>query len=157
MTITEAVALVLQAAALPGARGQICMLDMGRPVRIVDLAKKMIALAGPKRLRDARIVYTGLRPGEKLMEELVSASETSLPTTVSKIRIVQSPEEEGEAVEQMLASLIRAHGASDADLLLQELATVVPDYHRSTAAVPPVRPKQHEMEDRAFAVPTASA
>lgn len=156
MTITEAVSLVLQAAALPGARGRICMLDMGRPVRIVDLARKMIALAGPKRLRDPRIVYTGLRPGEKLAEDLVSTSETSLPTAVSKIRIVASPEEKGEVVEQMLATLLRAHGASDANLLLQELATVVPDYHCSTAAVPPIKPKQHEM-DRALAVPTASA
>jgi len=129
---------------------------MGHPVRIVDLAKKMIALAGPKRLRDPRIVYTGLRPGEKLMEDLVAASETSLQTTVAKIRIVQSPEEEGEAVERMLASLLRAHGASDPDLLLQELATVVPDYHRSTTAVPPIRPKQLET-DTAFAAPTASA
>jgi hypothetical protein len=90
------------------------------------------------------------------MEDLVSGSETSLPTTVSKIRIVQSPEEEGEAVEQMLASLLRAHGASDAELLLRELAAVVPDYHCSTTAVPHLRPKQHET-DTALAVPTATA
>lgn len=85
MTIPEACQLVLEAGAM-GQGGEIFVFDMGKPVRIVDLAEKMIQLAGLQRGRDIDIVFTGLRPGEKLTEELFSAEENLVPTHHEKIR-----------------------------------------------------------------------
>jgi FlaA1/EpsC-like NDP-sugar epimerase len=84
MTIPEAVQLVLQAAAL-GEGGEVFMLEMGEPVKIVDLARDMIALSGLEEGRDIDIVYTGLRPGEKLFEELFVAGEEYTPTPHPRI------------------------------------------------------------------------
>src|SRR5204863_4989710 len=89
MTIPEAAELVLQAAALSEARGRIAMLEMGEQIRIVDLAEHLIQLAGLVPHRDIRIEFTGLRPGEKLQEELVAAGETALPTSIGKIYVVE--------------------------------------------------------------------
>lgn len=91
MTTAEAVQLVLQASALPGARGRIAMLDMGEPVRILDLARNLIRLAGLRPEADVRLVFTGLRPGEKLHEELAAPNESTVPTPVEKIRLIASP------------------------------------------------------------------
>ncbi|MHA4842630.1 polysaccharide biosynthesis protein [Flavitalea antarctica] len=88
MTIPEAVQLVLEAGTM-GAGGEIFIFDMGKPVRIVDLAKKMIRLAGLTPDEDIRIVYTGLRPGEKLYEELLNKEEKTLPTHHEKIKIAR--------------------------------------------------------------------
>ncbi len=85
MSIPEACQLVLQAGAL-GHGGEIFVLDMGEPVRIVDLAREMIRLAGMEEGRDLQIVYSGLRPGEKLYEELFSEQEHSMETCHSKIK-----------------------------------------------------------------------
>ena len=87
MTIPEAARLVLQAAAL-GESGQVLVLDMGEPVKIVDLAKQLIRLAG-KTEQEIPIVFTGLRPGEKLYEELLSDADTTLPTPIERLRIAQ--------------------------------------------------------------------
>ncbi|MGQ9600810.1 MAG: polysaccharide biosynthesis protein [Anaerolineae bacterium] len=84
MTIPEAVQLVLQASAL-GQGGEVFVLDMGEPVRIADLARDMIHLSGLEVGRDIEIVYTGLRPGEKLMEELIGPDEGVIPTCHEKI------------------------------------------------------------------------
>src|SRR5881398_2303599 len=89
MTIPEAAELVLQAAALPEARGRIAMLEMGEQVRIVDLAEHLIRLSGLVPHRDIRIEFTGLRPGEKLHEELVAAGETAQPTSIGKVYVVE--------------------------------------------------------------------
>lgn len=86
MTIPEAVQLVLEAGTM-GTGGEIFIFDMGEPVKITDLAKKMIKLAGLQPDKDIKISFTGLRPGEKLYEELLNNGESTLPTHHEKIRI----------------------------------------------------------------------
>jgi FlaA1/EpsC-like NDP-sugar epimerase len=88
MSIPEAAQLVLQAG-LMGAGGEIFVLDMGAPVKIAELASLMIRLSGadPQRIR---IVYTGLRPGEKLYEELLADDESTLPTPHAKLRVAKA-------------------------------------------------------------------
>src|SRR5690606_36492626 len=88
MSISEAVQLVLEAGTM-GHGGEIFVFHMGKPVRIVDLAKQMIRLAGLEEGRDIDIVFTGLRPGEKLYEELLSSAELTLPTHHHKISIAK--------------------------------------------------------------------
>ena len=87
MTIPEAVQLVLMAGAM-GEGSETFLLQMGQPVRIVDMARNMIELSGLRPDEDIRIVFTGLRPGEKLHEELKSDSETALPTSNDKIMVL---------------------------------------------------------------------
>ena len=89
MTIPEAAQLVLQAAAT-GQGGQIFLLDMGEPIKIVDLARQMITLSGFRPDEDIDIAFTGVRPGEKLFEELRTEGENIEPTTHPKIRIWKS-------------------------------------------------------------------
>lgn len=88
MTIPEAVQLVLEAGTM-GKGGEIFVFDMGKPIKIVDLAKKMIQLAGLEEGKDIDIVFSGLRPGEKLYEELLSAAELTQPTHHHKISIAK--------------------------------------------------------------------
>ncbi|MCA6216851.1 polysaccharide biosynthesis protein [Ideonella sp. B7] len=87
MTIPEAARLVVQAAAI-GESGQVLVLDMGEPVKIVDLARDMIRLAG-RTEQDIRVEYTGLRPGEKLYEELLASSDTTLPTRIERLFVAK--------------------------------------------------------------------
>jgi FlaA1/EpsC-like NDP-sugar epimerase len=104
MTIPEAARLVIQAAAI-GETGQVLVLDMGEPVRIADLARQMIRMSG-QAAQEIRIEYTGLRPGEKLYEELLANDETSLPTTCAGVRVARLTDEgAGERVLQDLAAL----------------------------------------------------
>lgn len=86
MTIPEACRLVLEAGTM-GEGGEIFVFDMGEPVKIVDLANRMISLAGLEAGKDIQIKFSGLRPGEKLYEEVLSAQETTLPTPHEKIRV----------------------------------------------------------------------
>src|SRR5438874_13279082 len=86
MTIPEAVELVLQASTM-GKCGEIFLLDMGQPVKIVDLARNLILLSGLRPDRDIRIEFTGVRPGEKLYEELCTIEENTVPTYHEKIKI----------------------------------------------------------------------
>lgn len=88
MTIPEAVQLILQASLLPAIRGQIAMLEMGEPVRIADLARNLLRLSGVTANNGKRIIFTGLRPGEKLHEELVAPDEGTRTTPIDKIRLV---------------------------------------------------------------------
>jgi FlaA1/EpsC-like NDP-sugar epimerase len=88
MTIPEACELVLEAG-IVGNGGEIFVFDMGNPVKIVDLAKNMIRLSGLEPDKDIKIVFTGLRPGEKLYEELLSNKENTLPTFHPKIKIAK--------------------------------------------------------------------
>src|SRR5690606_36508334 len=89
MTIPEAVQLILQGSLLPELRGHVAMLDMGEPVRILDLAENLLRLSGVSDFRN-RITLTGLRPGEKLHEELAAPDEETRKTAIDKIRIIRS-------------------------------------------------------------------
>jgi FlaA1/EpsC-like NDP-sugar epimerase len=90
MTIAEAVQLILQASLLAEVRGSVATLEMGEPVRIADLAKNLLDLSAVRRDGGSHIVYTGLRPGERLHEKLVAPDEETLPTTCPKVRVVRS-------------------------------------------------------------------
>jgi FlaA1/EpsC-like NDP-sugar epimerase len=90
MTIPEAVQLILQASLLPEVRGSIAMLEMGEPVRIADLAANLLELSGVRRQSGDRIVYTGLRPGERLHEQLVAPNEQTVATANAKVRVVRT-------------------------------------------------------------------
>lgn len=90
MTIPEAVQLILQASLLPDLRGHVAMLDMGEPVRILDLARNFLRLSGVPFRMGETLVFTGLRPGEKLHEELAAPDEESLATAVAKVRVLRS-------------------------------------------------------------------
>jgi FlaA1/EpsC-like NDP-sugar epimerase len=93
MTIAEAVQLILQASLLDELKGHVAMLEMGGPVRIVDLAHNMLRLAGIQSANGKHVVYTGLRPGEKLHEELSAPTEETFATAVPKVRIVRMENE----------------------------------------------------------------
>lgn len=108
MTIPEASQLVLTAGSLPEAAGRILMLEMGDPVRIRDLAENLIRLSGLEPEIDIQIQYTGLRPGEKLYEELMSDVETTIPTAVEKIRVVQTDEADPRLLQMQVSRLYAA-------------------------------------------------
>jgi FlaA1/EpsC-like NDP-sugar epimerase len=138
MTIPEASMLVLQSATL-GEGGEIFVLDMGRPVRIVDLARQMIELSGLKPDEDIQIEFTGTRPGEKLFEELRHTGENYAPTTHAKICRFLSQPMELEAIRQTLQRLRVNSYTADADQIKRLLREVMPDYvpHLSGPAKPP--------------------
>jgi FlaA1/EpsC-like NDP-sugar epimerase len=128
MTIPEAARLVLQAAALAES-GQVYVLDMGEPVKIVDLARDMIRLSG-HREREIGIVFSGLRPGEKLFEELLADADQTLPSGHPRLRIARLQENAATAgVEALLAWLATAppHGDGFAEQR-QGLTAFVPEY-----------------------------
>jgi FlaA1/EpsC-like NDP-sugar epimerase len=127
MTIPEAVQLVLQAGAIPEAAGRISMLEMGEPVSIVELAENLITLSGLEPYTEMPIVFTGLRPGEKLHEELMTALEEAIPTTVEKVLIVRTDEPDGRQVEEGIDRLAAAVLVGDPEHLLECLCAMVPD------------------------------
>jgi FlaA1/EpsC-like NDP-sugar epimerase len=137
MTVREAVELVLQASALANedneARGKIFVLDMGEPVKIVDLASQMIRLAGKKPDEDVKIDFIGLRPGEKLHEELFYANETLVPTKVSGIRLAAPRTIDYAVLARSLDELGELARERRDDRLLALLQTLVPEYCGSTA------------------------
>lgn len=128
MSIPEAAQLVLQAAAM-GQGGEIFVLDMGQPVRIVDLAKKMIHLCGYSE-SSIRIEFTGLRPGEKLYEELLADAEQTRPTPHPKLRIARVRSVDDALLEQLRAWFSEP-GQSDA-LVRERLTSWVPEYQPAT-------------------------
>ena len=107
MTIPEASCLVLEASTL-GKGGEIFCFDMGAPVKIADLAKNMIRLAGFQPGKDIEIVYTGLRPGEKLYEELLNQKELTLPTANEKIMVANVRENDYDSMSKLIDELIHS-------------------------------------------------
>jgi FlaA1/EpsC-like NDP-sugar epimerase len=125
MTIPEAARLVLQAAAV-GDSGQVLVLDMGEPVKIVDLARDLIRLAGHT-TDEIAIEFTGLRPGEKLYEELLADTDATLPTTVPRLRLAQL-DRQGAPIGELLQALQAAPAAlADGDVRTL-LRRWVPEY-----------------------------
>ena len=125
MSIPEAVQLVLQAG-LMGKGGEILVLDMGEPVRIADLARELIRLSGYTE-SEIRIAYTGLRPGEKLYEELLANDESTLPTPHPKLRVAQARREDGAWLTELSRWLDTNTETNDA-AVKAALAQRVPEY-----------------------------
>jgi FlaA1/EpsC-like NDP-sugar epimerase len=133
MTIPEAVHLVLQAAATSRG-GDIFHLDMGEPVRIADLAANMIRLSGFEPGRDIEIKFVGLRPGEKLYEELLVEGEDIEATDHPRVRVVRAVDSGVSA--EWLQSVMRAADARDPARLLNLLCEAVPEFTPSDLALP---------------------
>lgn len=134
MTISEAVSLVLRAAY--GDYGRLCVLEMGEPIRILDLARHMITIAGQVADVDVPIVYSGLRPGEKLYEELLCDGEREVMRVDRKVRVVEGPPVPADLGDR-LEVLLAAAAAEDEAGVLEALRTLVPTYRFSTAGLLP--------------------
>ena len=124
MTISEACQLVLEAGSM-GKGGEIYVFDMGKPVKIVDLAKKMIGLSGRK---EVQIRFTGLRPGEKLYEELLNMEEYAKPTYHEKIMIAEVQEYEYEVVKKEIEELIQLSYEYDDMKTVRKMKEIVPEF-----------------------------
>jgi FlaA1/EpsC-like NDP-sugar epimerase len=133
MTLREAVQLVLQASTM-GHGSEIFVLDMGEPIRIVDLARNMIQLSGLVPDRDIEIRFVGLRPGEKIREELLSEGEELLPTHHSKIRIFAGPRVPLDTIETWVGRLQDLVAQRDVEAVIAHLKTLVPEYRPATAS-----------------------
>ncbi len=130
MTIPEAVQLVLQALSM-GKGGEIFVLDMGEPVKIVDLARNLIRLSGYEPDREIPIVFTGLRPGEKLYEELHLEAEGMIPTTHKKIQVLDGLRPSFEHVQSWLNELSAHSEAKNVHALVATIQNIVPEYQPS--------------------------
>ena len=131
MTIPEAVQLVLQAGVLARG-GEVFVLDMGEPIRIVDMAKDLIELSGLKPYEDIEIKFTGLRPGEKLFEELLTAEEGTTSTTHAKIFRANLRQVDGALLEQKLVTLRKMR---DEEAVRAMIRDMVPTYNQSKTRV----------------------
>ncbi|MBI5558031.1 MAG: polysaccharide biosynthesis protein [Deltaproteobacteria bacterium] len=127
MTIPEAVSLILQAGSM-GKGGEIFVLEMGEPVLIKDLAEQMIRLSGLVPHRDIKIEYTGLRPGEKLYEELFHEGENLQGTKHPKLQLARSRQCDWNWLTTVLDQLNRAAGSRDVPELIRNLREIVPEY-----------------------------
>ncbi|KAF2334172.1 polysaccharide biosynthesis protein [Flavobacterium ginsenosidimutans] len=127
MTIPEACQLVLEAGAM-GNGGEIYIFDMGKPVRIIDLAKKMIKLAGFIPDKEIKIKIVGLRPGEKLYEELLNDTAKTLPTYHNKIMIAQEIQDEYETLHNDVDELIGIADFYENDDIVAKMKKIVPEF-----------------------------
>jgi len=150
MTIPEAVQLVLQASVL-GKCGEVFVLDMGDPVKIVDLARDLIDLSGPKAAAEIEIVFTGIRPGEKLYEEMFISDESHQRTKHEKIFIANHrPSLQSTVFDEKIEALIQAAAKAERGIIVERLKAIIPEYTPYTpdsnpppksAAVPPHAPQ----------------
>jgi len=130
MTIPEAVQLILQASLLPELRGHIAMLDMGDPVRIADLAANLLRLSG---VDEHRIVYTGLRPGEKLHEELSAPEEAAVDTPLTKVRLLKTTAERLGTINSLIASWEKTLQTSEHVNVVADFLELFPQINRVNA------------------------
>ena len=127
MTIPEACCLVMEAGTL-GNGGEIFVFDMGEPVKILDLARNMIRLAGFTPDKDIPIIFTGLRPGEKLYEELLNQKETTLPTSNEKIMVARVRESDYDEVSKRIDKLIDTSRLSKPFTTVSLMKQIVPEF-----------------------------
>lgn len=127
MSIPEAAQLILQAAAM-GEGGEIFLLDMGQPVKIVDLAQDLIRLHGYEPETDIEIHFTGLRPGEKLYEELMTQGEGIVETQHEKIMVLRGNGHNMNGLYEQIGSLLQAYRSFDTNKIKQKLQEIVPEY-----------------------------
>jgi len=127
MTIPEACQLVLEAGAM-GKGGEIFIFDMGKSIKIVDLAKKMVKLSGLTLGRDIQIVFTGLRPGEKIKEELLNDSENTIATHHPKIMIAKVRTYDFHAVKQDTNVLLDINLKQKEEDIVRKMKDIVPEY-----------------------------
>ncbi len=127
MTIPEACQLVLEAGAM-GSGGEVFIFDMGKSVKIIDLAEKMIKLSGLTLGKDIQIVFSGLRPGEKIYEELLNDSEKTLPTHHSKIMIAKVREYDYKVIEKDISELTGLFDAQNNEAIVRKMKEIVPEY-----------------------------
>ena len=154
MTIPEAAQLVLQAFSI-GKGGEVFVLDMGEPVKIVDLARNLILLSGLQPDREIKIQFTGVRPGEKLFEELNLQDEHLVPTSHSKIRsYVCNRGLDAMQIETVVHRLRKIIDAQDVTGLMLLLKELVPDYSPGSARLKNAMVAQ---ADRAMLVAKAPA
>jgi FlaA1/EpsC-like NDP-sugar epimerase len=127
MSVSEAAQLILQAGSMAEG-GEIFILDMGKPVRIQDMARDLIRLHGLEPDQEVPIVFTGLRPGEKLYEELITQGEGIVDTRHKRIKVIRGEHCERKDLEPGLDELIAGARAFDADKIKQILKEIVPEY-----------------------------
>jgi FlaA1/EpsC-like NDP-sugar epimerase len=127
MTIPEACRLVLEAGCM-GKGGEIFIFDMGKSVKIIDLARKMIQLSGLEPGKDIEIAVTGLRPGEKLYEELLNNKENTLPTHHPKIMIARVAEYEFEKAAADISELVSLFNGQNNVEIVSKMKAMVPEY-----------------------------
>jgi FlaA1/EpsC-like NDP-sugar epimerase len=127
MTIPEACQLVLEAGVM-GKGGEIYIFDMGESVKIVDLARKMIRLSGFEEDKDIKIKFTGLRPGEKLKEELLSDKENTIGTHNPKIMVAKVPEYNYLEVNELISDLYKEKDVLKNRMLVKTMKRIVPEY-----------------------------
>jgi FlaA1/EpsC-like NDP-sugar epimerase len=137
MTIPEAAQLVLQAGGL-GENGAVYVLDMGQPVKIMDLARDLIELSGLTPGVDVEIVVTGMRPGEKLYEELMTAEEGATATRHEKISVARKTGFSADDFETRLQELFEAARSRDVARIQANLLVLIPTYHREAPRLQPV-------------------
>jgi FlaA1/EpsC-like NDP-sugar epimerase len=130
MTIPEASQLVLEAGFM-GMGGEIFVFDMGDPVKIAQLARQMITLSGYEPDKDIQIEYTGLRPGEKLYEELLTDQEKLLPTYNAKLKVAQVDRLEPKFVLEQVHRLLHSYQLNSEEELVEKIAAIVPEFDSS--------------------------
>ncbi|MFC3335507.1 polysaccharide biosynthesis protein [Flavobacterium palustre] len=133
MTIPEACQLVLEAGAM-GKGGEIYIFDMGKPVKIIDLARKMIKLAGFVPDEDIKIKIVGLRPGEKLYEELLNDTSKTIPTHHHKIMIAEEVQEEFEILHDEIEELITIANFHKKEAIVSKMKKIVPEFKSMNSA-----------------------
>jgi len=127
MTIPEAVQLVLEAGTM-GKGGEIFVFDMGKPIKIVDLARKMIQIAGLQEGKDINIEFTGLRPGEKLYEELLNEAELTLPTHHEKISIAKVVSTPFDEIKRNIDELLAINESQNDEAIVRRMKQIVPEF-----------------------------
>jgi FlaA1/EpsC-like NDP-sugar epimerase len=128
MSIPEAAQLILQAGAM-GEGGEIFILDMGEPIRIVGMARDLIRLHGLEPDKDILIEFTGLRPGEKLYEELITSGEGIVSTCHEKIMVLRGEKQDAAGLLAQIESLLAIARQGDSSAIRKKLREIVPEYN----------------------------